>query len=110
PVQADGNFNGLGDVCDPAGNFDESRNGVPDDVENGPFYALAVSCNKVPLGDLVVLKTLVRDLPEVTHGAAAGTLPCGDNDVFADAGEMVRVRLVLQNISDINLTGMTLSL
>ncbi|HEU5181946.1 MAG TPA: thrombospondin type 3 repeat-containing protein [Candidatus Polarisedimenticolia bacterium] len=110
PVQADGNFNGLGDVCDPSGNFDESRNGIPDDVENGPFFALAVSCNKVPLGDLVVLKTLVRDLPEVSQCGAAGNQPCGDNDVFADPGEMVRVRLVLQNISNLNLTGVTLSL
>jgi hypothetical protein len=110
PVQADANFNGLGDACDPAGNMDESRNGVPDDVENGPFFALAVSCNKVPLGDLVVLKTLVRDLPEVTQCGAGGASACGDNDVFADAGEMVRVRLVLQNISELNMTGVTLSL
>jgi subtilase family protein/thrombospondin type 3 repeat protein len=110
PVQADANFNGLGDVCDPAGNFDETRNGIPDDVENGPFYALAVTCNKVPLADLVVLKTLVRDLPEVSQCGAAGTSPCGDGDVFADPGEMVRVRLILQNISAQNLTGLTMSL
>ena len=110
PVQADGNFNGKGDVCDPAGSFDETGNGVPDDVENGPFYALAVSCDKVPLADIVVLKTLVRDLPEVTACGAGGTSACGDGDVFADAGEMVRVRLVLQNISTLALSGVTLSL
>lgn len=110
PVQADGNFNGIGDACDPAGGFDDSRNGIPDDVEDGPFFALAVTCNQVPLADLVVLKTLVRDLPEVTQCGAAGTAPCGDGDVFADPGEMVRVRLVLQNLSTFNLTGLTLSL
>ena len=110
PVQADANFNGIGDACDPAGNFDETLNGVPDDVENGPYYALAVSCNKVPLADIVVLKTLVRDLPEVVQCGSGGTSPCGDGDVFADPGEMVRVRLNLQNISTLNLTGVTLSL
>ena len=110
PLQADGNFNGRGDACDPAGGFDANGNGIPDDVENGPFYSVAISCNKVPLADLVILKTLVRDLPEVTQCGAGGTAPCGDGDVFADPGEMVRVRLVLQNISSINLTGITLSL
>jgi subtilase family protein/thrombospondin type 3 repeat protein len=110
PVQADSNFNGIGDACDPTGNFDENLNGIPDDVENGPFFSLAVSCNKVPLADIVVLKTLVRDLPEVTQCGASGTAPCGDGDVFADPGEMVRVRLILQNISTVNLTGLTLSL
>jgi len=110
PVQADANFNGIGDACDIAGSMDETLNGVPDDVENGPFYALAVSCDKVPLADIVVIKTLVRDLPEVIQCGTGGTAPCGDGDVFADPGEMVRVRLILQNISALNLTGVTLSL
>jgi hypothetical protein len=110
PVQADANFNGVGDACEPAGGFDETLNGVPDDVENGPFYALAVVCSQVPLADLVILKTLVRDLPEVAQCGAAGTSPCGDSDVFADPGEMVRVRLILQNISSFGITGLTLSL
>jgi thrombospondin type 3 repeat protein len=139
PVQADDNFNGIGNECDPVGNFDENNDGIPDDVANGPFFALAATCKNVPLANLVVLQPIVRDRGELsgctggptvqtcsagsnvgkacTSGAqcpggscATVTNACGDGDSFGDPGERVRIGLFLQNITGINLTGINLSL
>ena len=71
PVQADDNFNGFGNECDPVGNFDENRDGLPDDVANGPFFAVATTCKNVPLANLVVLSPITRDRGEL------GTCPGG---------------------------------
>ena len=70
PVQADNDFNGVGNECDPLGNFDENRDGIPDDVANGPYFALATTCKNVPLANLVVLSSTVRDRGEL--GTCAG--------------------------------------
>jgi hypothetical protein len=70
PVQADGDFNGVGDVCDPVGHFDANRDGIPDDVANGPFFAMATTCGAVPLADVAVLAAQVRDRAEL--GACPG--------------------------------------
>ncbi|HEU5182426.1 MAG TPA: thrombospondin type 3 repeat-containing protein, partial [Candidatus Polarisedimenticolia bacterium] len=140
PVQSDDNFNGIGNACDPAGNFDENLDGLPDDVANGPFFAMAASCKNVPLASLVVISTLVRDRAELktctggptvaacvggvnvgracTSGAdcpgsscgAAAANSCGDGDAFGDPGERVRLALFLQNNSGFNLTGINLAL
>jgi hypothetical protein len=142
PVQSDDNFNLIGNACDPVGHFDENRDGIPDDVANGPFFAMAATCKNVPLAELVVLSPLVRDRAELgacpsanpavraclsgpNVGKACTTLgatcaggatcadvanACGDGDAFGDPGERVRLGLVLQNITGINLTGINLSL
>ncbi|HEU5217098.1 MAG TPA: thrombospondin type 3 repeat-containing protein, partial [Gemmatimonadales bacterium] len=139
-AQADDDFNGIGNACDPAGSFDANLDGLPDDVANGPFFAMAASCKAVPLANLVVLSTLVRDRAELktcvggptvaacvggvnvgracASGAdcpgsscgAAAASSCGDGDAFADPGERVRIALFLQNTSGFNLTGINLAL
>ncbi|HEU5181571.1 MAG TPA: thrombospondin type 3 repeat-containing protein, partial [Candidatus Polarisedimenticolia bacterium] len=65
PVQSDDNFNGIGNACDPAGSFDENLDGLPDDVANGPFFAMAASCKNVPLANIVLLSPIVRDRAEL---------------------------------------------
>jgi len=139
PVQADDNFNGIGNECDPAGNYDENRDGIPDDVANGPFFALAATCKNVPLANLIVLQPIVRDRGELTGCLGGPTVDtcdagsnigkactgggdcpggacvsvfdaCGDGDNFGDPGERVRMGLFLQNITGITLTGINLSL
>ena len=80
PVQADDNFNGFGNVCDPVGNFDENRDGLPDDVANGPYFVVATTCKNVPLANIVVLSPITRDRGEL------GTCPGGPTVITCSDG------------------------
>jgi hypothetical protein len=82
PVQIDDNLNGLGNACDPAGSFDENADGLPDDVANGPFFALAVTCKNIPLANIVLLSPVLRDRAELktcTGGPNIRACPTGTN-------------------------------
>jgi hypothetical protein len=70
---------------------DDDNNGIPDDAIS---FGMGVSCRQLPLADLIVLATTVRDTN-------------GDGDIFADTGETARMSLILRNagpdLSDITL-------
>src|SRR5262249_3635356 len=85
---------GRGDACDPPQTLDDDNNGIPDDVVT---FNTTISCKKVPLPKLIVLGAFVHDLN-------------GDHDTFADAGEIARMTVVVQNNSDIPVSGVNLVL
>ncbi len=91
--QPDRDRDGLGDACDPDGSFDDDFDGIPDDVVT--FFG-SITCTKVPLARVTVVKTDFRD----TNGDHAG--PDGidgttDDDVFPDTGETGRLAVTLRN-------------
>ncbi|MBI1951424.1 MAG: thrombospondin type 3 repeat-containing protein, partial [Acidobacteria bacterium] len=92
--QLDIDQDGRGDVCDPPQTVDDDNNGIPDDAVT---FNTVVSCKKLALPAIVVLSTSVHDTN-------------GDLDVFADAGEIGRMSVIVKNNSAINLSGVNLIL
>ena len=90
-VQADGDLDGLGNICDPGGTQDDDRDGVPDDVAS---YGVAVACRALPLARVIVRRVEAGDVD-------------GDGDAFFDPGERGRVYLTLTNIGTQDLTNVT---
>ena len=80
--QSDIDRDGLGDICDPAGTFDDEFDGIPDDVV---AFAGNISCRIPAAGQ--------PDCP-----GADGIIDLdGDIDSFPDTGETGRVELDIQN-------------
>ena len=79
--QADSDNDGIGDICDPAGTFDDALDGLPDDVLafNGNIV-----CRTQPLASFAILSANYQDLD-------------GDHDIFPDTGETGRVQLTIKN-------------
>ena len=92
-AQRDTDHDGLGDVCDPAGSFDDGSDGLPDDV--AAFHA-TIACNTQPLAHLTFIKAEYQDLD-------------GDHDAFPDTGETGRLRVIMRN-DGASLTGVVLTL
>ncbi|MFI5040561.1 MAG: thrombospondin type 3 repeat-containing protein [Acidimicrobiales bacterium] len=92
--QLDSNQNGRGDVCDPAGNLDDDRDGIPDDIAR---YNVAVACRALPLAHLIVREVHAGDVD-------------GDRDIFIDSGERGRIYLTVQNAGVFDLHNVTLNL
>jgi hypothetical protein len=80
-VQADADRDGLGNVCDPAGDFDDGRDGFPDDLVT---FGGTIACREQPLADLTILQVRYQDLD-------------GDLDTFPDTGETGRIVLTVEN-------------
>jgi hypothetical protein len=80
-AQADADRDGLGDICDPAGDLDDGRDGFPDDVVT---FGGAIACREQPLGHFTFLEATYQDLD-------------GDLDPYPDTGETGRVVLTLRN-------------
>jgi len=91
--QKDSDRDGLGDICDPNGSFDDEGDGLPDDVVS---FGGAVSCRTQPLAALIIISAEYQDYD-------------GDIDAFADTGETGRVRVTLTN-SGVALTDATVVL
>jgi len=92
--QLDTDQDGRGDICDSPETLDDDNNGIPDDAVS---FTTTVSCRRVPLPQLVILPLNPRDLN-------------GDHDIFADAGEVVRMGVQVTNNSNISVSGVTLIL
>ncbi|HXH28471.1 MAG TPA: thrombospondin type 3 repeat-containing protein [Candidatus Polarisedimenticolia bacterium] len=92
--QLDTDQDGRGDVCDPPQTVDDNNDGIPDDVIS---FNTFIGCKKLPLANLTVLGTSVRDLN-------------GDHDLFADPGEIARMSVRIRNTSGFALTGASLLL
>jgi hypothetical protein len=92
--QADLDSDGRGDQCDPEQSVDDNNDALPDDALS---FTTTVSCRKVPLGNINVLGTTVRDV-------------VGDGDQYADEGETARMSVEIQNVSPFPLSDLTLIL
>jgi len=79
--QADSDNDGIGNVCDPTGTYDDALDGLPDDVLafNGNIL-----CRTQPLAAFAVLSANYQDID-------------GDLDGFPDTGETGRLQLTLRN-------------
>ncbi|HUD71135.1 MAG TPA: thrombospondin type 3 repeat-containing protein, partial [Dongiaceae bacterium] len=93
-VQADSDQDGLGNVCDPGGTFDDDRDGIPDDVVR---YNVEVACRALPLARVIVRHIEAGDID-------------GDHDAFVDAGERGRIYLTLTNVGTHDLNNVTFNL
>jgi len=92
--QRDTDNDGIGDACDSVLMVDGDNNGIPDDAVS---YGVAVSCPRLPLPNLVVTATNVRDIN-------------GDLDPFCDTGEQCELTLKLRNLGPIDLHDVVLYL
>ncbi|HZN03023.1 MAG TPA: thrombospondin type 3 repeat-containing protein, partial [Candidatus Polarisedimenticolia bacterium] len=80
--QRDRDRDGLGDACDPPAAYDDTADGLPDDVVT---FQGAIACHARPLASL----TLV--------GIPAYVDFDGDHDQFPDTGERGRVSITVRN-------------
>src|SRR5207245_1187481 len=92
--QKDSDRDGIGDACDPIGNFDQDNNGVPDDMVS---YRVAVSCRVLPLAQIVIKQVITGDTN-------------GDHDLFPDSGETARIYMTVQNAGSTDLTNVSFNL
>jgi hypothetical protein len=83
--QRDSDRDGLGDLCDPAGTFDDENDGIPDDTVT---FNGTIACRTQALANFAVLSTEYRD----------NNPGNGDHDVFPDTGEIGRVQIQIQNL------------
>jgi hypothetical protein len=90
--QQDSDSDGLGDVCDPVGSWDDDNSGTPDDIVS---YGVEVACRALPLARLIVKSVSAGDLD-------------GDRDIFPDSGEKARIYLTVQNAGTFDLTNVNL--
>jgi subtilase family protein/thrombospondin type 3 repeat protein len=100
--QLDTDSDGLGDVCDPVGSWDDDNSGIPDDINS---FNVVVSCRVLPLARIVVRQVKAGDVDQDND-----PLVEGDEDPFIDPGEKGRIFLTLQNIGSTDLTNVTFNL
>jgi len=91
--QKDSDRDGLGDICDPPGTFDDAGNGIPDDVVT---FLGTVACRTQPLANFAVLSAQYQDYD-------------GDIDAFPDTGETGRIQMTITNLG-VDLTDATIVL